>query len=113
MPTNPVQMSVERASASSTQFTLRIYDVSVSPKREVAHSETYVERAGADNAAHAIRVGTTIYEAFLGTNSRWYWHVKSTNGQILVWTNFSYGTKGEAEVRMKWLRSYAAGAAIS
>lgn len=107
-----MELRIGRSNDPESPYILRIFDVGKSPERKVAYGETYRQRAGAVNAAEAIKALRWNFETFKGSDGKWYWHLRSTNGEILVRSNFSYSSQADAGWREAWLKTNAPGARI-
>lgn len=113
MATTVIELRLENSVPGSAQpYLVRVYDVGVSPERKLAYSETYASKAGARNMAEAVVTGNATYRVFPGQDSKWYWQVKSTNGERLARSARSYSLKDSAQTDADRLKSNAASAVI-
>lgn len=113
MATNVIELRLENSAPGSVQpYLVRVYDVAVSPERKLAYSETYASKVGARNMAEAVIAGNVTYRVFQGQDGKWYWHVKSTNGERLARSARSYSSTDPAQADADRLKSNAASAVI-
>ncbi len=110
---NPMELRVERSTDPNSPYLLRIYDVGQSPARKIAYSETYRQRSGAINAAQAIQALRWNFETFQGADAKWYWRLRSTNGERLVRSSLHYDTQADANWRSTWLKTNAPTALVT
>ena len=112
MAPNVIELRLVKSTNANQPYFVQAWDVGVRPERQLAFSETYVSKAGARNMAEALIKGDVVYEVFKAVDGRWYWHVQSRNGEILVRSAYSFASSAPAQTDADRLESNAADAVI-
>jgi uncharacterized protein YegP (UPF0339 family) len=101
----PIEFRLEFSTKSEQPYMWRVY--TKGGLKKLAYSETYTSRQGPINAVNAVQAGQARYEAFQGSDKKWYFHIKGLNGLILARSSTSYTTEPAAKADANLIRNNA------